>query len=495
MLQIVEVQRELLMNNYHITTTFIGDAYPPSLMPLSSLVPINLDDMSLERHHRGRMLIVKTFCQPIRISGIKNAIEDVLGNVDLLSICNLPSATPVDSVLPKSAVLAVKEPYYEVTADGSMVRVDHPSDLVLLEPHDLLVPRQWRADHQSAMTVSELKTMGDKALEECNWKEAARLYSEALVNCDKTHCQVRLGLHRNRAQAYLNLGQYELAEEEFLAAVITGDDGSKEVNVLNAKAYLGAGQAQYLLRNFILAKNYFDQALCLDPADKAVAAELERTSQRIHEQESGQFDLAAMAESVTSSNRRLDYASFTRNTRIASAGNRRRGLFATKDIKDGGLVIVEKAFCVKFGDEVGKQHSMIMWLNRDGFIFGAHSERLYDTIDQMRRNPKQASKLLDLANGEGFGRKHVDYVDGSVVVDAFQIQAIMKWNGFGCPGIRSAVGNIRHCTDWSGGIWIHAAYMNRSRMPNTSRVFFGDMMIVRAIRDIKAGEEILTYAL
>ncbi|TLS27253.1 hypothetical protein PpBr36_04920 [Pyricularia pennisetigena] len=43
----------------------------------------------------------------------------------------------------------------------------------------------------------------------------------------------------------------------------------------------------------------------------------------------------------------------------------------------------------------------------------------------------------------------------------------------------------------STGIWLRASYANHSCIPNATRAFVGDMMIVRATRDIPAGGEIL----
>ena len=40
------------------------------------------------------------------------------------------------------------------------------------------------------------------------------------------------------------------------------------------------------------------------------------------------------------------------------------------------------------------------------------------------------------------------------------------------------------------GLWTHASYMNHSCVPNTMRSFLGDILISRATRDIKSGEEV-----
>lgn len=481
-----------LLNQHHMRTTFIGEAYPPSIEPKSSLTPILLHDLKLETHHRGRVLIVKTFCDPIRISSIQNAVQDVLGAVDRLSVYNLPSASPLDRVLPKGAIVAVKEPYFKATADGGvMVRVDHPSDIVLLEPHDSLVPPQWRTAPKAAKTVSQLKEEGNTAFKRGHWQDAGQFYTEALAKVDNNTDLCRT-LHRNRAQVHLHLGQHQFAWEDAIAAVAAGDDIPHQAKMLDVKAFFRAARAQYQLGNFDLAKEYLDKALGLDPTDETVKADLERTKQRISEQKKGNYNFAAMAQSATASHKKLDHATYTNNTEVASAGKRGRGLFATKNIKHGDVVMVEKAFCVRFGDELGRDYSVLININTDRIECGTHAECLHETIDKLRHNPDQARDFFDLCDGGRFKGKKVRSIDGTVVVDAFQVQAIAELNGFGCPRIRSSLDDDDKQSVESSGIWLHASYMNHSCLPNTTRAFIGDMMIVRAARDMKAGEEILT---
>ncbi len=75
-----------MQDNTLVRSCFVSEAYPPCTLPLSSLVPIHLRDLALETHHRGRVLIVKTFSEPNRLVSIQNAIEDELGDVDRLDI-------------------------------------------------------------------------------------------------------------------------------------------------------------------------------------------------------------------------------------------------------------------------------------------------------------------------------------------------------------------------------------------------------------------------
>lgn len=476
-----------LMNQHHMNSTIIGEAYPPSVEPISSLTPIMLHDLLLEKHHRGQVLIVRTFCEPVRDSAVQNAIEDVQGNVNRLFIYNLPPTTPVDKVLPKFALVAVKEPFLRVESDKYMaVQVDHPSDLILLKPDDFLVPLQWRNAPKTTMSGPQLKIEGNKAFKQGDWQRAKEIYSEALKKTDNS-TELRLTLRRNRAQVHLNLGQYERASDDAISSIASGDTLSHLNKMLNVKSYFRAARAEYQLGHFSLAKEYLGQALGLDPTDETVIAELTRTEQRIAEQERGEFDFAAMENSATASHRKLDHASFIKKTKVAPAGKRGRGLFATETIKRGSLVLVEKAFSVLFDVNC----SFLVNINADRAQFGTQADLMYETIDKIGRNPRHGSKVLDLVDGGNFKGKEVIQVDGAVAVDTFQVLAIAELNRFGCPSIRSGLDDEQNEEIESTGMWIQASYINHSCLHNTVRTFIGDMMILRASCDIEAGEEIV----
>lgn len=82
-------------------------------------------------------------------------------------------------------------------------------------------------------------------------------------------------------------------------------------------------------------------------------------------------------------------------------------------------------------------------------------------------------------------------IDGVPVVDIFVVEGIRTKNCFSLP--LSTVDDTKIAnTDrrQAKGIWVHAANMNHSCVPNSMRSFLGDMLISRAVRNITAGEEI-----
>jgi hypothetical protein len=79
----------------------------------------------------------------------------------------------------------------------------------------------------------------------------------------------------------------------------------------------------------------------------------------------------------------------------------------------------------------------------------------------------------------------------------FLVEQIMSSNVFGCP--QSSLNTHRNSnTDKSNeatayhscGIWTQASFINHSCTSNARRSFIGDMMIVRATRDLEPGTEI-----
>ncbi|CAD0112989.1 unnamed protein product [Aureobasidium uvarum] len=78
-------------------------------------------------------------------------------------------------VVPEGTVVTVKEPFYHMEDDGRYVlRVDHPSDMVVLGQSHKLYPEQWRDREETQMTALDWKLEGDKAFDRDEYPEAHR---------------------------------------------------------------------------------------------------------------------------------------------------------------------------------------------------------------------------------------------------------------------------------------------------------------------------------
>lgn len=423
------------------------------------------------------------------MASIMNAVEDEQGEVDRVALYNFPINRAINRILPKNAMVAVKEPYYTPSTDGgALIRIDHPSDLIRLGPDSSFVPFSMLPLSMPSLSSIELKEKGNAAFRQRDWQTAVDYWSAAL-GFKHDNEDLRQILHRNRSQARINLGHYELAVQDALAAIMKGDHLSDKAKLQNAKSLYRAGRASYELRDFIAAKQHFSQALGCAFDEKDVLGQLHRTNRRLEEQINGEYDFKAMWDSATQEHTILDHASFLSNTKMARSGDHGRGLFATKHLAPGDIILVEKAFSAISERNAPKENYAIVNMKEGQISIDKQAERIYDTIQKMNHNPKQASQYLDLCDGGKFQNKVLKFVDGMATVDTFLVQAIDRLNGFDFPGIKSSHDGSGQKSKASG-TWLHASRANHSCIPNADRSFIGDMIVIRATRGIEAGEEI-----
>lgn len=194
---------------------------------------------------------------------------------------------------------------------------------------------------------------------------------------------------------------------------------------------------------------------------------------------------------------RLDHADFTSNTTIREAGARGRGLFAAKDIKAGQLVLCEKALCVAFDSDATPYSYTILNPNTQRALAGTQATLLFTLVQKLTHNPELAAGFFDLFDDGGYYPKMLSQTaEGLVPVDTFRAQGIIQHNCFGCPTVRSSAKEAqKEAANPAGydstGVWLRASYINHACDGNALRSFIGDVMIVRTVRDVAEGEEIL----
>ncbi|KAF2163267.1 hypothetical protein M409DRAFT_26311 [Zasmidium cellare ATCC 36951] len=489
-----------------VRQTAIGYAYPPCSIPLANLEPIAINELELETVHRGRVLVVRTFGYPSRIQAVQNAIEDRELSVDRLAVYNFDMQLRPEQLLPKGQLLAVKEPYYKVTADGApVVRVDHPSDLVVLRPEDAIIPMQLRPKLLELVdSLSHWKAKGNAAFKAKDYRGAIEMYSKGIdyqqmgPEChqpkEEGTLMLRLDMYRNRAQANIYLGRYEAALADAEASfIITNAWTQAEASHVNSKikAFYRAGIAAYHLQNYTKAEEKFEAILEMVPSDADAQREIQRIRRRLVEQSLGAYDFAEMIDNAMMTNKRLDVADFTANVIVQKTADRGHGLFTTKTIKAGELVLVEKALFVAFNTDEGTDQSVIMNLNTDVMSVGTHSTRLIGVVHKLLHSPKLAEEFIRLYDG-GYKPRGVKIVDGVVAVDTFQVEAALDYNGFGLPADPTAVDrDMADQPTSSTGVWLTSSFINHDCIGNAARSFIGDIMVIRATKDLNKGDEIL----
>jgi len=474
----------------------VGTPYPPCTLPFQELKSMCISELKMGTHHRGRVMSLRRAAPVARLRlNSWTVVGDEEGGVERLEV-GMHGQDFLDR-LPEGEVFKVLEPWFtmsEVEQDEAAIRVEQPSDLLIVTEDG------W----ESEKTARECKEEGNTALRKKDLFLAHVKYTQGLriisrgkegVNGEKEDSMMEKDLFRNRAHINLLLSRFDAAKSDALSS-LTGSKTQKHKE-LDGKAVLRAGLASYSLGNFREAKKYFEEHARLmgRDGDKEARARILKAQCRIQEEESGIYDFKKLKASLLLSNSasgaRIDAASFLQNVRIGQSFGRGRGLFATCDLKPGDVIMVEKAFRVVFGQEEDALSAMTFDV-RDEMVRVFPAGLCKAVVRKLNDNLSQIGKILDLYsdyhapevdNGKAEGRRRW--------VDVWQVHDIVARNAFG-PGGSGDGGKGRG--GGSAGLWIVASYINHSCVPNAEKEYIGDLMVLRATREIKAGDEVMhTY--
>lgn len=504
----------------------VGQPYPPCTTPTSELRLVQLADLRMETHHRGCKLILKR-AAGVRGKGLsavvqlvarsRTLVQDVEeeGDVERLEIC-LHTHEHGKDMLECSGgkTLVVREPYFTVTDQGeATLRVDHPSDLEWLDDEDGPPGHELEEGTEDAETAVEearrWKERGNNALATRNPLLAYTYYTRGLSQLSqlqaKNSCppiRAQLGaitrdLYRNRAHINLLLNHLGPAKSDALSSLTGTSSPDAESLALDSKAYYRAGCASYNLCEYEEARDFFSKRQQLTP-DVGNAA-IRKTDQRIRERDTGAYDWPKMrAAAALSRCREMDAASFVNRTRVGDSLGRGSGMFAACDIPRGGLVMCEKAFCVAWGDEKTSATAVTHDV-RDGRIRLSPVGLVKAVVEKLRGTPSCIERVMELygdyRGSEYNSHPQVQPDENGSAVDVFRVHDIVSRNAFGLglstPRVPAKSEGEAGGMSTSTGLWVCAARINHSCVPNTEKEFIGDLMLVRAKRPVAAGEELL----
>ncbi|KAL2824205.1 hypothetical protein BDW59DRAFT_180299 [Aspergillus cavernicola] len=489
--------RQMMSNNTPvgrnaIRSSFVPPAYTPCVTALSDLRKVMIKDLTLENHHRGSYLLVRAVTPTDTMTAVMVIVEDEEADVLMLQLYNQEKGLVADGRLVEGTVVIVKEPYLKVMSDGDYgLRVDHLSDVTFVPGHDPRVPPSWRQQlTENDASSNSWKTNGNNHFNKASYHLAIDCYSQALHSSPTVDEALTIKL--NRALSFLRSHQFEAALRDLEMAL----SGSKP----SEKALFRKSQALYHLQRFpesckthqVLSKEY--------PGNTTAKSEFSRANARLAEQQSGKYQFKRLQlEAKRRNPPLLDHATYIGPVAVKPTEYWGRGLFTTNAVKAGGLLFCEKAFAHAFHDSNDSSQSLAILINaqKDTMTMGTQADLISLIAQKLYKNPSLMSTFTDLYHG-AYKPVTVLEVDNAPVVDTFLIERIMALNCFGCP-LSSREAHIRGMrqtqsdTDKqfnSCGVWALASYINHSCYSNARRAFIGDMMIVRAARDLPANTEI-----
>lgn len=347
--------------------------------------------------------------------------------------------------------------------------------------------------------------------------------------------------HLLRANSYLVLEQPDLARADLLEV---GSHPDLDIQRLSAIA-----RSSYELCMYREACDALVAAAKLEPEDSLIKEKLATCVTRYAEVSKGKYKWKQMYDELQESPT-LDHASFfgsyeVQQSRVENAG---RGLFATKDIAVGELIICEKAFVHVWSDgsdqkataaseiavlldmdfelqtaEVGTFAALVGQACRKldlmpstrkyfhqlyaGEDYARHNfeDEILERIAQIELNDKGKGKETSAGSSLTVLKASNDYThdelllfDGSRTIDTFMVAKALTLNAF-CPPISSKAAHFASRKSETSesfkyqdlkGLWLQLSNINHSCNSNSRHSFIGDIAIVRATKAIKKGEEI-----
>ncbi|OIT33341.1 PREDICTED: uncharacterized protein LOC109206132 [Nicotiana attenuata] len=294
----------------------------------------------------------------------------------------------------------------------------------------------------------------------------------------------------NRAEAHLNL-------QEFPQALKDCNEAS-EIENTHFKTLLCKGKILLSLNQYGLALDCFKQA-SLDTNEfensETLNGYLEKCKKLEFLSRTGAFDISDWVLNKFQG-KSPELAEYIGPIEIKKSEISGRGLFVTKNVDCGSLLLVTKAVAIEraivpeciFQDSK-EQAQLGMWKS---FI-----EKIVESAKKCNRTRDLICKLSTGENEDDFEVPDIDLFRPEVEdsnfldekIDMKKLLNILDVNSLVEELISSKVEGKN--SDVHGiGLWLLASLINHSCDPNVRRSHVGDHVMIHASRDIKAGEEL-----
>ncbi|KAI0396784.1 hypothetical protein F5Y17DRAFT_58913 [Xylariaceae sp. FL0594] len=230
----------------------------------------------------------------------------------------------------------------------------------------------------------------------------------------------------------------------------------------------------------------------LYPENLLAGTELVRTRKRIQESQTGSYDFAAMYEQAMANPPEIDCATYSAPVTVRDTEGRGKGLFTTKDVKAGDLLLCEKAFAYSFVDRetFDECQPMTPVDTGEGAVM-TRGQLLTDIVQKLYHSPQTPEAFYSLWHGD-YEPVPASDVDGHPVVDTFLVDRIIHLNCFGSSRFENALYDL-DTTEHDPpacGFFLLASRVNHACLENCRRSFVGDVLILRAAQDLPAGTEL-----
>ncbi|CAM6083030.1 unnamed protein product [Calypogeia fissa] len=341
-----------------------------------------------------------------------------------------------------------------------------------------------------SMEELEIRHEGNRLFAEKKWAAAVEKYSECInlneldsIPSPQTASKKSLSrfltlAYSNRAEARLRLLHYEDAFRDA--------EKSLGIEPMDFKTLVRKGKAAHGLGLYEKACEAFNAALAKSPEHKPILKDLILASTTALKQSTtGQYDLSDfyLSMGLCEVPSCADFVGPLDIRRVVY-GHGRRGLFATRNVKPGELLLVSNPLAVY-------EHNISNWDNSS-----AEKSLISALLERSKTSKRHMAQLCSLCRFGGKGEMEIPSMDlfraGShwlpddgwekSEVDANLIRRIL--------GLNTMEKVAKPTCEISMGIWALPSFANHSCSPNVHRAYIGDAVSFRASKNIGNGKEL-----
>ena len=190
------------------------------------------------------------------------------------------------------------------------------------------------------------------------------------------------------------------------------------------KGLYRAARCLYELGRFQESLDAVTSLLAHYPNNGEAKKETLRVERRLREQEHGDYDFHAMYGAAKNTPPCLDHATYVGPVTIKASNGRGRGLFTTRDVVAGELLLCEKAFSYCYADtgegKASSKTSILMNTHTDRMVMGTQPDLITATVQKMYRNPSLMPTFISLYHGDYKPVKETE-MDGAPIVDTYVV--------------------------------------------------------------------------
>lgn len=216
--------------------------------------------------------------------------------------------------------------------------------------------------------------------------------------------------HLNRSLVNLRLGRPEQARSDAAQC--------RDNTFLTEKRLFREARALYELGSFAQCLQVLHQLTESYSENQAAKREVDRTKARLQEVDTGKYSFTRMYKYSRSTPPLVDCATFSAAVQIGRSPERGMGLFTTRRIAAGELLLCEKAFAYSYADDVDGQCRILMNMSTKRVTVGAQAQLLTECLQKLYHNAQMSRPFRNLYHGS-YKSDSASESDGFPVVDTY----------------------------------------------------------------------------